>query len=74
MGCYYLDFLISDKIVLELKSNKIFNKRDFAQIKNYLKANKIKLGILASFAKKKVIYARVINEYESSSAPSSSLS
>lgn len=44
-----LDFLIEDKVVLELKSVKEINKEYFRQIQNYLQQADKKLGILVNF-------------------------
>ena len=56
-----LDFLIDSKIVLELKQGNRFNKKDIEQVYNYLKATKLKLGILARFTKSGVKFMRVVN-------------
>lgn len=61
LGNYFLDFLIEDKIVLELKIGEKFKKTDFEQIHAYLKATGTPLGILARIDKDgKVIYHRVL--------------
>ncbi|MCX6740466.1 MAG: GxxExxY protein [Candidatus Parcubacteria bacterium] len=61
IGRYYLDFLIEDKIVLELKVGKRFAKADFDQVKGYLQATKKDLAILVNFTPKGVNYLRVVN-------------
>ncbi len=61
VGEYFLDFLIEDKIVLEIKSNMRFLRKDYEQINNYLNITGIKLGILVTFANKSVKYCRVLN-------------
>lgn len=61
IGRYYLDFLIEDKIVLELKVGKRFAKGDFDQVKGYLQASKKDLAILVNFTPKGVNYLRVVN-------------
>lgn len=57
----YLDFLIDNKIVLELKQGNFFNKKDVEQVYNYLKSTNLKLGILARFTKSGVKFKRIIN-------------
>lgn len=57
---YYLDFLIEDKIVLELKAQRRINKENVSQVYDYLKINKLRLGILANFTKNGVIFKRII--------------
>ena len=57
----YLDFLIDDKIVLELKQGNRFNKSDIEQVYQYLKAANLKLGILARFTSSGVKFLRILN-------------
>jgi len=47
IGFYKLDFLIDDKIILELKVVQDFYKKHILQVLSYLKHKNIKLGILA---------------------------
>ncbi len=57
----YFDFLIEDKIVVEIKSSDKFSKSHFDQLLNYLIVSKLKLGILISFGRDEVKYKRVLN-------------
>lgn len=43
IGKYILDFLIENKIVLELKVRDFFSQKDLKQTYAYLKANQLKL-------------------------------
>jgi len=61
IGRYYLDFLIEDKIVLEIKSGEKFLKQNITQIYSYLKIKKLKLGILANFTKEGLKFRRILN-------------
>jgi GxxExxY protein len=61
IGNYYLDFLIEEKIVLEIKKGNYFLKSNIDQIYSYLKATELKLGILANFTEKGVKYKRILN-------------
>lgn len=61
IGKYFLDFLIEDKIILEIKAKPRFNREDLRQIKAYLKARKLKLGILTNFRGEKLVYKRILN-------------
>lgn len=61
IGKYYLDFLIENKIILEIKATDNFKIRDFKQISAYFKSMNIKLGILANFRTEKLIYKRILN-------------
>lgn len=44
-----LDFLIDDKIILELKSVREINKEYYRQLQNYLQQTNKKLGLLVNF-------------------------
>ncbi|TSC83016.1 MAG: hypothetical protein G01um101419_340 [Parcubacteria group bacterium Gr01-1014_19] len=57
----YLDFLIDERMVLELKQRNRFNKNDIDQLYNYLKATDLKLGILARFTRSGVKFKRIVN-------------
>ena len=61
IGNYFLDFLIENKIVLEIKRGNRFSKRDIQQIYAYLKASRLKLGILINFTSKGVKFKRILN-------------
>lgn len=60
LGIYYLDFLIEDKIILEIKNSSKFYPRDIKQVLGYLKSKNLKLGILACFGKNGLIYKRIL--------------
>lgn len=44
-----LDFVIDDKIVVELKANKEILKDNYRQIQDYLQQTSLKLGMLVNF-------------------------
>jgi GxxExxY protein len=44
-----LDFLIDDKIIIELKSVREISREYYRQLQNYLQQTNIKLGILVNF-------------------------
>lgn len=60
---YFLDFLIDDKIILEIKAGDRFNRENIAQVYDYLKANNLNLGIIANFTKQGVKFKRIIYKY-----------
>lgn len=62
IGQARLDYLIEEKIVLELKVGKYFTKQSFNQVKGYLKATNKKLAIMAIFTFKGVRFIRILNE------------
>ena len=49
IGNHRIDFLIEDEVILELKAVKEIAPEHQAQLINYLKATKIKLGLLVNF-------------------------
>lgn len=59
IGRYFIDFLIEDKIIVELKiSNEIYD-RHFKQVLGYLEANKLKIGIVALITPKGIKIKRI---------------
>lgn len=63
IGRYFLDFLIEDKIVLEIKKETNFRKHNIKQVIGYLKATSLKLGIIVNFTKDGVKFKRILNIY-----------
>ena len=61
IGYYELDFLIEDKIILELKAAPRINRQNIRQVLAYLKAENLKLGIIANFRTPSLKYIRVLN-------------
>lgn len=57
------DFVVENKIILEIKTKERFAKTDIEQLKSYLKATKYKLGILATFTRRGIKFYRVLNCY-----------
>lgn len=60
VGEYIADILVENKIIIELKSVENLDKIHYAQVKNYLKATRIKLGLLVNFGKTKLEFKRII--------------
>lgn len=61
IGDYFVDFVIDDKIILELKAKDFYNSKDINQAISYLKTLNLRLGILANFRLDKLKYRRIIN-------------
>jgi GxxExxY protein len=61
VGKNYLDFLIEDKLVLEIKKGDYFVKAHIDQVYQYLVSKNLKLGLLAYFAPKSVHFKRIVN-------------
>ena len=55
------DFICYDCIVVEIKTTPYLTKLDEAQLINYLRATRLKLGILVTFGGTSLIYKRLIN-------------
>ncbi|HNW09303.1 MAG TPA: GxxExxY protein [bacterium] len=60
IGINFLDFLVEDKIILELKKGNSFSKNNIEQVRNYLEATGKRLAILANFTSKGVKFLRVL--------------
>ena len=59
-GAYIADMIVEDKIVLELKSVQALNNTMKAQLLNYLRLSKLKLGFLVNFRNKSLEWKRMI--------------
>ncbi|MFH1826588.1 MAG: GxxExxY protein [bacterium] len=60
VGYHILDFVIDDKVVLELKSTPELLPVHDAQLISSLKAGKYRVGLLVNFAKKSVEHKRFV--------------
>lgn len=61
IGRNYLDYLVEEKIIVEIKASGHFSKAHFEQVLNYLTISKLKLAILINFGPNEVSYKRVVN-------------
>lgn len=55
------DFVIDDKIIVELKAKPVIGTTDYYQVKRYLEFANLKLGILVNFRQKYLSPKRVLN-------------
>lgn len=60
VGAYKPDFIIEDKVILEIKAVPSLTKEAFNQIYFYIKGTKYKLVLLANFGTKKLTVKRRI--------------
>ena len=60
-GIHRVDLAVEDKIIVELKAVKEFEDVHFAQLRSYLKATGIKIGLLLNFAKSTLKIKRIVN-------------
>lgn len=65
IGKYFLDFLIEDRIILEIKTIGSFQPQQIRQVLAYLKATNKSLGILANFRTSQLTYKRIVNAHYS---------
>ena len=57
----FTDFIIEEKIILEIKQGDTFLKTNIDQLNSYLKMSKLQLGILANFTQRGLLYKRILN-------------
>ena len=55
------DFIIDDKIILDLKAKPIVTKEDYYQMKRYLKSSQKRLGIIVNFRQPHLYPKRILN-------------
>lgn len=58
---YIADFILFEKIILELKALDTLSTVHESQVLNYLKATGFKLGLLVNFGQPKLQYKRLVN-------------
>jgi GxxExxY protein len=61
IGNYFLDFLIEDKIILEIKKGNKVSRRDIEQVYAYLKNTNLKLGLIIRFTPQSVLIKGIVN-------------
>jgi len=65
----FADFVIDNKILLEIKATKFITQEDIRQTLKYIKSSNIPLGIIVNFRKEKLEYKRLVNPaFESDSS------
>jgi GxxExxY protein len=55
-----VDFIIDNKIILEIKAKRIITKEDYFQTQRYLQESNIKLALLVNFRSKYIKPARIV--------------
>jgi GxxExxY protein len=61
VGQHRLDLVVENKIIVELKAVKELTDIHFAQLRSYLKATGLKIGLLLNFSKPRLEIRRVVN-------------
>ncbi len=57
----FVDFIIEDKILVDLKAKPIIDKEDYYQVKRYLEISRKQLGLLVNFRDKYLKPKRILN-------------
>ncbi|OGU65244.1 MAG: NADH:ubiquinone oxidoreductase [Stygiobacter sp. RIFOXYA12_FULL_38_9] len=57
---YFADFIVFDKIILEIKAIETITNSHIKQTLNYLAASKLKVGLIINFGEDSLKYKRVI--------------
>lgn len=58
---FFVDFLIENSVVVELKVAEDVYRKHFQQLLAYLKNHNLKVGLLAIFTHNRVIIKRIVN-------------
>ncbi|TSA46383.1 GxxExxY protein [bacterium] len=61
IGKFFFDFLIENKMIVEIKKDGHFSKKYIDQVNQYLKISDIKLALLVNFGRDDVKYKRLVN-------------
>lgn len=56
-----VDFLVEDKVIIELKARPFLRDKDFMQVKRYLKISGLRLGLLVNFRNERLKAHRILN-------------
>jgi GxxExxY protein len=60
VGDYAADLLVENKIIVELKTDVVYQSVHEAQLLNELRATEIRLGYLINFGRERVEYKRMV--------------
>jgi len=61
VGKHRLDLIVEERIIVELKAVKAFEDIHYAQVRSYLKATDLKVGLLLNFAQPTLDIKRIVN-------------
>ncbi|MDP2386513.1 MAG: GxxExxY protein [Bacteroidota bacterium] len=61
IGNNYLDFLVEDKVIIELKRSDFYSKKYIDQVSNYITVSKLGLALLINFTSSGVRVKRIVN-------------
>jgi GxxExxY protein len=57
---FFCDYLVGEKVLVELKALKILTNNEEAQVLNYLKATGLEVGLLINFGEQSLRYKRMV--------------
>jgi GxxExxY protein len=61
VGRHRLDIVVEKNVIVELKTVENLSKAHYAQVRSYLKATRLPVGILVNFASEKADFRRIEN-------------
>lgn len=64
VGDYFADLLVNDEVILEIKAADAISPKHEAQIINYLKATRIKVGLVLNFGPKAEFRRKIFTKRE----------
>ena len=64
VGTHQLDLLVNGELVVELKAVKCLTDIHYAQLRSYLRAANLRLGLLFNFNASKLEVRRLVNRYQ----------
>jgi len=70
VGRHRLDIIAAPGIVIELKAVQSLDAIHFAQLRSYLKATRMTIGLLLNFAAPRLVIKRVLSQAPASPVPS----
>lgn len=65
IGTRRVDFLVEDKVMVEIKAISKLEDTHLAQVINYLEAYQLEIGLLLNFGEKSLVYRRCIKTRQS---------
>jgi GxxExxY protein len=60
VGVHYLDLLVGQESIVELKAVKALEEIHFAQVRSYLKATGLRVGLLLNFNAPTLVIKRIV--------------
>lgn len=60
VGTHRFDLVVADEIIVELKAVRSLDDAHFAQVRSYLKASALRVGLLLNFNTPKLAIKRVV--------------